>query len=412
MMKIHNNKIQAAMLAAVALPAGAADQWLTGDYLTGDWGGKRGALEARGYSFFANYTAIVASNVSGGIDSGTAYAGDLYLGMRMDLEKILGWNGWSFNLTGIDRHGASIDENVGGIYSVMQLVGGQTYFLYGVSLEKTWLDGRHAFKFGRITATDDFAGSPFYSYYLSNSINGQIRAVLLDGVMTSYPFPVWGARYQYAPTDDFRAKIGVYQLTERMWDPDLHGTDFAFRSSDGVSVMAQLEWDWRWNAKPGHVGVGLNNVYFDMANFDSSDGHRQLHPLLRPVGPAGHPGVGGLQTGALSVRHAGLHQSAGAGPGALPDQPRRAVRRSVRGARPGSSDLRHHLRQTERRLCRRAAALGNGDPDYEWIFELGYRVQLTKFVYIQPDLQYVVQPGGTGEIPDATVLGMQFGVSL
>ena len=57
-------------------------------------------------------------------------------------------------------------------------------------------------------------------------------------------------------------------------------------------------------------------------------------------------------------------------------------------------------------------ALGNGDPDYEWIFELGYRLQLTKFAYVQPDIQYVVRPGGTGDIPDATVVGMQFGVSL
>jgi porin len=57
-------------------------------------------------------------------------------------------------------------------------------------------------------------------------------------------------------------------------------------------------------------------------------------------------------------------------------------------------------------------ALGNGRPDYEWIFELGYRVQLTKFAYVQPDVQYVNQPGGTGEIPDATVLGVQFGVTF
>jgi porin len=57
-------------------------------------------------------------------------------------------------------------------------------------------------------------------------------------------------------------------------------------------------------------------------------------------------------------------------------------------------------------------ALGKGRPDYEWIFELGYRVQLTKFAYVQPDVQYVKQPGGTGDIPDATVLGMQIGVTF
>jgi hypothetical protein len=74
-----------------------------------------------------------------------------------------------------------------------------------------------------------------------NSIDGQIRAVLFDGVMTSYPFAVWGARFKYAPSDGFRGKIGACQLTEKMWDPQEHGADFAFRSSDGVSLMTQLD---------------------------------------------------------------------------------------------------------------------------------------------------------------------------
>ena len=108
--------------------------------MTGDWDGKRTELADNGYTFFAYFNGIVASNVSGGIDSGTALATDLYAGMTIDLQKAMGWKGWTFNLSGIDRAGASIDDDVGGIYSVMQLVGGQTYFLYNLSLEKTWAD--------------------------------------------------------------------------------------------------------------------------------------------------------------------------------------------------------------------------------------------------------------------------------
>jgi porin len=35
---------------------------------------------------------------------------------------------------------------------------------------------------------------------------------------------------------------------------------------------------------------------------------------------------------------------------------------------------------------------------------------MTKFAYIQPDVQWVVNPGGTGTIPNALVLGAQVGV--
>jgi porin len=393
-------------------PEQGIDNWAAGDYLTGGWGGRRLALEEQGYTFFAFYNSIIASNVSGGIESGTAAAGDLYAGMQIDLGKALSWDGWTFTLSGIDRHGSSIDDNVGGIYSVMQLVGGQTYFLYNLSLEKTWADDRFAFKFGRITATDDFAGSPFYSYYLSNSIDGQIRAVLFDGVMTSYPFAVWGARFLYAPTDDFRIKIGAYQLTENMWDPDKHGTDFAFRSSDGLSLMTQLEWDWSLGGKPGHFNLGMNNVSYDMPNFNSNDVtdtfiryYTQYDQMLTQEAPGSEQGLYVFGTLAYTDQQEAALVPLQVSLGAQYIGPfeGRAKDRLIFGTTYGKLSNDYADQQE---------ALGNGRPDYEWIFELGYRVQLTKFAYVQPDVQYVNQPGGTGEIPDATVLGVQFGVTF
>jgi porin len=37
---------------------------------------------------------------------------------------------------------------------------------------------------------------------------------------------------------------------------------------------------------------------------------------------------------------------------------------------------------------------------------------VTKWSYIQPDLQYVIDPGGAGDIPNAIVIGVQMGVTL
>ena len=397
---------------AESRPSATSGGWLNGDYLTGDWGGKRTELADNGYTFFAYFNGIVASNVSGGIDSGTALATDLYAGVTIDLQKAMGWNGWTFNLSGIDRAGSSIDDDVGGIYSVMQLVGGQTYFLYNLSLEKTWADEKYAFKFGRITATDDFAGSPFYGYYLSNSIDGQIRAVLFDGVMTSYPFGVWGARFQYTPSDNFRAKLGVYQLTEKMWDPDYHGTDFAIRSSDGVSVMGQLEWSWMTNGKPGHFNLGLNAVSFPMPDFNS-DG--TTNPFFRYYAQVDQQVTAERQGSDQGLYLFGtLAYTGQQEPALVPFQT--SFGAQYVGPFTGRSRDRLIFGTTYGKLSDDYAdeqeALGNGRPDYEWIFELGYRFQLTKFAYIQPDIQYVVQPGGTGDIADATVIGMQFGFSL
>jgi porin len=399
-----------------ALPAAApaeAGGWWEGRHASGSWGGRRDALAADGYTFFADYNAIAAANVSGGIDETSSAAGDLYLGVKVDLERVLGWEGTTFSLTGINRHGESIDPEVGGIYSVMQLVGGQTTFLYGVSLEKTFAEDTVSVKAGRITATDDFAGSPLYGYYLSNSINGQIRAVLFDGVMTSYPFPVWGARFRYAPRSDFRASVGVYQLTEKMFDPDKHGQDFAFRGSDGVSVFTQLDWDFAWGGRPGHFAVGANNTFsFEMEEFDSdqtSDGFSRLYLQANQQVYAESPGSAqGLE---LFATVAYTHREDVA---IIPLQT--SFGAIYTGLVPGRDRDRAIFGTTYGRFSDEYAdeqeAEANGRPDYEIIFELGYRVQLSRFLYVQPDVQYVHQPGGTGDLSDATVLGVQFGVSL
>lgn len=47
------------------------------------------------------------------------------------------------------------------------------------------------------------------------------------------------------------------------------------------------------------------------------------------------------------------------------------------------------------------------DQVWESIVELGYQVALGDNVTLQPNLQWVFNPSGTGSVPDALVLGMQ-----
>ncbi len=62
--------------------------------------------------------------------------------------------------------------------------------------------------------------------------------------------------------------------------------------------------------------------------------------------------------------------------------------------------------------ARTVKAAGNGDPDYESVIETGYRIQLTKFAFIQPDIQWVIRPSGTGRIPNALVIGAEMGITF
>ena len=59
-------------------------------------------------------------------------------------------------------------------------------------------------KIGRFGASDDFNGaSKFYSRYLNNGIDGDIRNVLFDTQFSAYPFATWAARLRVEPTTEY-----------------------------------------------------------------------------------------------------------------------------------------------------------------------------------------------------------------
>ena len=60
----------------------------------------------------------------------------------------------------------------------------------------------------------------------------------------------------------------------------------------------------------------------------------------------------------------------------------------------------------------RSAGSGAGIQKYEVALELTYIVQATRWLQVQPDLQYIINPGGTGKIPNALVLGFQLALTL
>jgi porin len=41
------------------------------------------------------------------------------------------------------------------------------------------------------------------------------------------------------------------------------------------------------------------------------------------------------------------------------------------------------------------------------LLEIRYGFQVTRWFSVQPNLQWVIDPAGSGEIPDALVLGVQ-----
>lgn len=53
-----------------------------------------------------------------------------------------------------------------------------------------------------------------------------------------------------------------------------------------------------------------------------------------------------------------------------------------------------------------------GIQTYESIAEIDYNFQIAPWLSLRPNLQYIMNPGGTGKIPNALVIGLYTGVTF
>jgi porin len=49
---------------------------------------------------------------------------------------------------------------------------------------------------------------------------------------------------------------------------------------------------------------------------------------------------------------------------------------------------------------------------YESVLEFDYRIEVNRWAFVQPFLQYLIRPNGTGLVQNAAVLGLHFGVEF
>jgi len=416
--------------AQIEQPSG----FVAADHMLGDRGGWRERLFAAGVEVFAFDNSIFNGNVSGGIHPGHAtIVNDAFVGLKFDLEKLVGWKGGLFVVSGIDRAGEDLTRKyVGSIYSVQQMVGGQRPFLYQVFLEQKLAHNKIRLKLGRFSASDDFNASPFYGYSLNNGIDGDIRNVLFDTRFSAYPFPVWAAAVLLDPSPNWNMKFGIFQTSKDMFDNTEHGLDWSIRGEDGYTAIAQFGWTpqlfkqpvssgasdgkgvpaFVMKGMPGHYQVGVTFSQWDfyprfLGGFEDHSYGFYVHgdQMVYQEAPGSDQGLyvfiasGYYPQTEISIVpfqiNVGLHYK-GLFPGRDDD---RTVLHFIYG---GLSDD----------YARSVHMPGRHFAESEKVLEVGHRFQVTKWSYIQPDLQYVIDPGGTGDIPDVVVIGAQIGVTF
>jgi len=420
--------------------------WFQSDYATMNWFGLRDKIANKGLDISATYTADLAGNPVGGKSAGFTYCDNFTIDLEFQSKPLLGYDGGTLSVIGLDRNGNNLTaQRIGNQFTVQQVYGGTGFIFYALAYNQRFCDDRFSFKFGRMAAGDDFASSPLYWLYMNNGIDGNPQSLPVNSKFSTYPWGVWGARLRALITPENEAMLGIYQVAPQTAQSYLHGFDWEMSGGDGVMLIAQDGWSHEF-FKPS---VPAFNTVSDGKS--TADGKSLAAPTADaiPHGLPGHYWMGGYystytypqwqsttqtQNGAYGLywhfdqmlyrmdpyKDTGLtawsafmlcpQQNTAKVPfqyngglvytGMIPVRPHDI---SIFGVSYGNFSSNYaQANQT---------TLG-GNASYELVYEFGYRINLTKFAYIQPDAQWVINPGGTGTIPNALVLGAQIGVTF
>jgi porin len=354
----------------------------------------------RALSFTASATTEVWRNVQGGLSTDTVALtmADATLGLD---GTALGHKGFGGEISLVATNGQSLSAQIGDIQTASNIENDGALHLYQAWLRQA-LGQDASIKAGILDLNADFDTNDTASLFI-NSAHGVGPEISGSGLAGG---PVWplgtaGLVVQARPRPDLNLQFGVYNGIPRDLD---HAHAFAalgHDSRDGLMAIGQADWTL---VKDTRLAIG---VWHNSARLTASDprlsetvsGQTGAYAILEGAVPGLDQTRGWLRLGLVEPKASNLSQYFGAG----------LVRQGVFSGRPDDllglaiahARLSSGSRQADAHLGLAETAL-----------ELTYAIQLSDRLAIQPDLQYIIHPGGDRTLDDALVIGVRMAVQL
>lgn len=373
----------------------------------------------RSVIFTFSYTGELVQNAAGGARRGVAFAGIAGVQGTLLLKRLVGWNGSRLFVFALDTHGGAPSDLVGDVQGVSNLAAPAALRLEEAWLQQNLLDNRLSWLVGRYDLNTEFYRLQSAGTFLNSSFGigpefGQ------SGVAGPSLFPntALGTRVDFKPSANvvWRAAVLDGVPVDRPGDGSR-----VFAPGDGALVVAEVT----LLARPDTVAVprqrrfgigrGLMRSYtakialgawYYTARFpDLSD--TTLH----------RGSAGAYLIGDLTVRSVAAFAQLGLGDGRVnqiggylgggltftapfTSRAQDALGVAVAAARNGS-----HYERAQTSAGAPAAGAG------ETTLELTYLAQFGSWLTVQPDIQYVIHPGGTRATRNAVVPGLRIALS-
>lgn len=393
----------------------ARSEWFGGEPLwtwsaaTGDWGGARTWLTDHGIELAASYTLDWSGVWSGGVRN-TASTRSLFdANATFDLATLAGLQGATLFFDYYSTDGRGGWDDSGDYHGTSNIQTGDNLDqIAELWWEQKLFEDIVRFKLGKVDANTEFAFAGDASGEFMNS--GAAYSTTAFFVLPTYPDPATGAVLFVYPTKRcylgggfFDGSASAGKNTGRLGPhPLFHGDEFFWICEAGFT------WKEFGGLGAGRLAAGAWHHTGDFARFDGGDdedgtaglylvGEQQLverQGLDEDSDPRGLFAFAQYGHADEDVSDSGNHLGAGL---------------VVLGTCSARQDDAAGVYWSWTDL---SGVEGSGYDGDESVIELFYKVQLTPWVFVRPDLQFVFNPSGNPEIDDAVVGAVRFEISF
>lgn len=350
------------------------------------------------------YTGDVWGIASGGLEGGGAYIDGLDVQLALDLDRALAWSGAQIFVYGIAGNGNSISEKAGDLQGPSNIeIGVEAVRLVEAWLDQSFAEGRGSVRVGLYDVCGEFDAGEVRALFI-NASHGSGPDFSQTGLNAPSMWPVTslGARVNWNFESGAYARVAILDGVPGDLDHPKR-TAFDLDDGDGALVVGEAGLT-NGEGRLWSLGIwGYTEEFPDLVTAATHDGNVGFYialeePLLSRAGGADFDLAGSLRFGIANDDINPLSSFFGAtvvATGLIAERPNDQLGLGVAMANAG-------------RPFRATIADAGGDPAHQEInFELTYYADVTEWLSVQPDLQWIVNPGADSAVDDALVAGLR-----
>ena len=228
-------------------------------------GGLRPVLARRGIAVSATYIGEVLGNPSGGVKQSTHYDGLLDVHLDANMETMIGWKGLCFHTNMFQIHGTSITaENLGSIVAASNIEAFPSTRLDEMWFEQSLFHEKLAVRFGLLAADTEFMFADSAGAFIDSTFGWTtLSSDNLPFGGPIYPFASPGVLVTMKPNDRLKLMTAVYDdnpvgdCAEDLDPGQCNEDGLDFSLDDPPLLLAEVDYSYNQNgSRPGTIKFG------------------------------------------------------------------------------------------------------------------------------------------------------------